>query len=131
MSDYFRWSIGHDAPMFLELADTDGSGLTGATPKIAIRRHKNLNGSFLDNYYWDGSSSFTVTPTFLTMSEVDSTNTPGLYTYCFSQSLIQEERIYNAYFKHEDTPLGFTQETHYFAVTGSAGDVVVYESEPE
>jgi len=66
------------------------------------------------------------------MSEIDPANSPGLYSYCFSQSLIQEEIVYTAYFKHDYNPFGFITETHSFisSISGS-GDIRVYESEPE
>jgi len=126
---YYSWDTRDDATLFLEVVQADGSGLTGSTPKVAIKRIKELSGNFLDNYYWN-SASFVSTPTFLTMSQVDSVNNPGLYTYCFSQSLIALERVYSVYYKHEVAPIGFSSETHFF-VNSVSGSIKVYETEPE
>jgi hypothetical protein len=126
---YFEWDTNSDVPLFLELVNAAGAGVTGATPVVAIKRIKQVSGSYLDGYYWN-SASFVATPTFLTMSQVDSTNNPGLYTYCFSQSLVRAENIYNVYFKNDGVPVGFNTETHYF-VNEISGSVKIYESEPE
>ena len=127
---YYKWSIANDVVLNLQLVDTDGTGLTGAAPLVSVRRLKSLNGVILDGYYWN-SASFVSTPTFLSMSEYDATNTAGLYTYTFSQSLEQNEYIYSIYYQHDTDPVGFDFETHYFVntLTGS-GDVSIYESEP-
>lgn len=127
---YIRWPLASDIDLFLSLGEIDGSPLTGSAPLVSIRRYSNISGN-LDNYYWDGSSSFTATPTFLSMSEVDATNSPGLYTYKFEQSSIQQEIHYNVYYKN-DNPVGFSVENHI--VTNSVTDVSdlrVYESEPD
>jgi hypothetical protein len=130
MPGYNKWSISQDIPLFLEIASADGSGATGASPSVAVKRYKSINNGFLDGYYWDGVG-FSASISFLPLAEVDSTNYPGLYTYCFSQSLVQTETVYNVYYKNTTVPVGFTQETHIVAITGSAGDVRLYESEPE
>jgi hypothetical protein len=126
---YFRWSVENDVSLFLELVNSDGTGVSGSDPQVMIRRYRNVNGSLLDNYYWDGSG-FTATPTSASMSEVDATNQPGLYVYEFQQSLVQSGTLYNVHYFNNSNPFGFTTERHYFAVTGSSGDVKVYESEP-
>lgn len=128
---YYRWSIGSDVPLFLELRKGDGTGLTGSDPQVMIRRYKNVEGSPLDGNYWDGTNSFTTVPTSHSMAQVDATNNPGLYVYTFSQSLIQSGTVYNVYYKHNANPVGFTTERHWFATTGSSGDVKVYESEAD
>jgi hypothetical protein len=131
MGTYHRWTLGNDISLFLSVVKSDGAGLTGSAPVVAIRRFRELNGSLLDNYYWN-SASFVDTPTFLSMSEVDATNYPGVYVYHFSQSLIQQEHVYNVYYRHDAEPEGFDQEIHYVVTaTSGSGDVKVYESEPE
>ena len=125
---YYRWSVGSDISLFLELVKSDGTGLTGSDPTAMIRRHRAADSNqFLDNYYWNGTS-FTSTPTSASMVEIDSTNQPGIYTYCFSQSLIQSGTAYNVTYKHNSDPVGFSTEIHYFTLSGS-GDLTVYESE--
>jgi hypothetical protein len=127
---YHRWPLGNDVSLFLNLADGAGSGVTGAAPLVSIQRYRELNGALLDGYYWN-SASFVDTITFLSMSEVDSTNYPGLYVYHFSQSMVQQEHVYNVYYKNTVSPVGFDQEVHYFVTaTSGSGDVKLYESEP-
>jgi hypothetical protein len=126
---YYRWSIGSDISLFLELAKGNGTGLTGSDPQVMIRRYRTVDSNtLLDNYYWTGTA-FSATPTSHSMSEVDATNNPGLYVYHFSQSLIQSSSIYNVYYKHNSSPLGMMTERHYFVLSGSDGDIKVYESE--
>ena len=125
---YYRWGIGSDVSLFLDLVRSDGVGLTGSDPQVMIRRYRSVDGGFLDNYYWDGSS-FVSTPTSASMTQVDQTNQPGVYVYAFSQSLIQSGTVYNVMYKHNSTPLGFVNEYHYFVMTGSDGTIKVYESE--
>lgn len=125
---FYRWSIGSDISLFLEIASSNGSGLAGSDPQVMIRRYRTVDSNqFLDNYYWNGTG-FTATPTSASMIEVDSSNQPGVYQYCFSQSLIQSGTIYNVMYKHNRDPVGFSTEIHYFNLSGS-GDVTVYESE--
>lgn len=126
---YTKWDTTQDALLTLELVGSDGLGLTGSLVKTAIKRVKNLSGSFLDGYYWTGSS-FSSTPTFLTMSEPDSTNFPGIYQYCFSQSLERNEYIYHVYFKSEGTVAGIDFETHMFE-NKLSGSIKIYEQEAE
>lgn len=126
---YFRWPIGSDVSLFLEVVKADGTGLTGSDPQVTIRRYRNADGTgFLDNYFWNGSG-FTATPTSASMVEVDPTNQPGVYVYAFSQSLVQSASLYNVFYKHNRDPIGFSSERHYFTLSGSSGDVKVYESE--
>jgi hypothetical protein len=107
---HFRWPTNEDIPLFLELA-VEGDPVTGATPVVAIRRYKEINGTLLDGYYWDGAA-FTSTPTWHSMGEVDDVNNPGQYTYLFEQSLVGLEIQYVAYYKNTTPPSGFATETH-------------------
>ncbi len=128
---YFKWSIGADISLFLEIVKGNGVGLTGSDPCIMIRRFRSVDGnSFLDNYFWDGST-FGATAVSHSMTQVDATNQPGLYTYCFSQSLVQSGTVYNVHYIHNSDPVGFSTERHYFTTSGSSGDITLYESEPE
>ena len=119
---YYKWRVEHDVNLFLQLFETSGSdqvGSTGKTPEVAIRRHRLLDGTSLDDYYWDGAI-FTATPTWLLMSELDATNTPGLYTYFFEQTLIDVEQVLLIYFRNTATPVGFAIEEHTFSKEGAA-----------
>lgn len=131
MSD-FRWRTSEDATFYLSLAETDGkTPVTGSDPIISVRRHRDLAGNLLDNYYWDNTSSFTASAEFHSMTEIDSTNSPGLYSYFFNQSLAAQPYIYNIYFS---SSLGFAIETHVFeegVLQIFSGDLVLYESEPD
>jgi hypothetical protein len=108
---YIRWPSNRDIPLTLTLAYSNGTPATGKTPQVSIRRYGQLDGTVLDNYYWDGSS-FVVTPTWLDMTELDDTNSPGTYVYDFGQKLIGLERLYHIYYRHTVSPVGFAFETH-------------------
>ena len=113
MSDYFKWKTTQDAVLGLELASANGTGLTGSDPRVSIRRKRDVYGSILDNFYWDGSGSFTGAVIFHDMIEVDATGSPGFYTYHFSQSMVAEEYIYNVYYT---SSLGYDVESHVFEI---------------
>lgn len=108
---YIRWPSNRDLPLTLTLANANGTAATGKIPQVSIRRYSNLDGSSLDNYYWDGAA-FVATPTWLDMSEIDNINSPGAYVYLFEQTLIGIERNYQVYFQHTVTPIGFAFENH-------------------
>jgi hypothetical protein len=46
------------------------------------------------------------------MTEIDDTNSPGVYVYDFEQMLVGLERIYQVYYRHTLSPVGFAFETH-------------------
>jgi hypothetical protein len=127
-----RWPLEHDLYLFLELVNSDGTGKTGETPQVAIKKVTDIDGTPIPNQrYWSNSGSLTGAVTFNDMSEEDSANLPGLYSYIFSQSLLgQQDAVYMAYFS---SSLGFTTEKHYFSVTGSLAELSAtfrfYESE--
>lgn len=128
---YYRWSTGNDVALILDIVKADGTGLTGSDPQVMIRRYKSVNGGFLDNFYWNGST-FVSTPTSASMTQIDPINQPGQYVYTFSQSLVAAENMYSVLYKHNSTPQGFASEYHFFLSSSSGGDGVtvnVYESE--
>jgi len=129
-SSYDRHPLVNDLPLFLTIVDNAGEGVTGADPTVSIRRYQKVNGDSLDNYYWTGTA-FTATATLLDLTEVDATNSPGLYVYNFEQSDIQEEYIYNMYFQNLTVPTGIFIETHAFLSEATVESVRVYESEPQ
>lgn len=109
--EYIRWPADADIPLMLSLADTNGAGATGKTPQVSIRRSRETHGAPLDNFYWDGAT-FTATPFWHTLAEVDAIGSPGLYSYLFEQSLIGLENTYTVYYRHLVDPYGFAIETH-------------------
>lgn len=122
MNVYYKWALTQDVPLFLHLIDPiSGLGSTGKTPQVAIRRHKQPGGGDLDDYYYDGAGSFTVTPTYLNMVELDATNYPGIYTYQFAQSAIAVATVYLTYYRHLVAPIGDTYEEHTFSNEGEIG----------
>lgn len=131
MSD-FRWKTTEDATFYLQLAQLDGvTPLTGSSPTVSVRRHSDLGGNLLDNFFYDNSGSFSASADFHTMTEVDSTNSPGLYAYQFGQSSIAIPTIYNVYFSSSS---GFAVESHLFEdanIQIFSGNVALYESEPD
>jgi hypothetical protein len=104
-----------DVTVFLQLTDPLSlDPVTGATPEVQIRRHRNSQtGAALDNWYWNGTT-FVATPIWLSMAELDAVNSPGLYTYFLEQSLVGANMVCLAYFRHTADPEGFDVEEHIF-----------------
>lgn len=111
--DYYRWSTTRDVNLILKLVNTSGNGVTGATPEVSIRKHRDGNGVILDNYYWNGST-FQSGVNWINMTEFDATNFPGVYYYYFVQSSIAVPMTYLVYYRHTSTPIGFDLEEHMF-----------------
>jgi len=111
--EVMRWPTSSDINVRLQLVAGDGTAVSGKSPEVAIRRFRETYGAMLDLYYWDGAS-FTNTPTFHTMTELDATGTPGIYTYEFEQTLIGLQHTYLVYFRHTSDPVGFAFEQHIF-----------------
>jgi hypothetical protein len=111
----FRHGRYADAVVFLQLTDPlTLDPVTGKTPEVQIRRHRDSQtGGALDGWYWNGAT-FISTPTWLPMAEFDATNSPGLYTYLFLQSLVQANMACWSYFRHTAAPEGFDIEQHIF-----------------
>jgi len=114
-SSYYRWGLSSDVPLFLQLTENNGSGSTGKSPEVAIRRHRTTAGVLLDNNYYDGAGGFTAIVTWLALSEFDSVNNPGLYLYQFDQSSVGVDTIYTVYFRNTSAPIGFAVEEHVFS----------------
>jgi hypothetical protein len=112
---YYRWGLNSDVPLFLQLISPSGGGATGLSPTVAIRRHRTTAGVLLDGNYYDGAGGFTATPTFLSMTEFDAVNNPGLYLRQFDQSVVGVDTIYLCYFQHLVSPIGFAIEEHIFS----------------
>ncbi len=89
----------------------EGSGVTGQTPSIIINKTS-------DNTYFTGSG-FSGTVVQLPMTEVDSVNQPGLYTYTFDQSIDNTEQNYNLYFSNTGTYAGNTVDSILYSNTGA------------
>jgi hypothetical protein len=112
---YIRWPSDAKIPMTLSIVDALGNGVTGASPEVSIRRHRETHGAELDNFYWDGSDTsggFTATPTWLLMHEIDAVNSPGLYEYVFNQNVVGLEWVYLVYYRNLTDPTGFSVEEH-------------------
>lgn len=73
-----RVQTGEKDRIYVQAVDATGAGVTGATITVSIRRQS-------DGYYWSGTG-YTTTYTALTMSQLDSTNLPGVYYYDFTPS---------------------------------------------
>lgn len=115
-----------DATVFLQLTDPLSlDPVTGATPEVQIRRHRDSQtGAALDNWYWDGST-FVPSPVWLSMAEFDATNSPGLYLYHFEQSLLGANIVCLMYFRNTADPEGFDIEEHIFT-----DEVTIYSGTP-
>lgn len=111
----FRHGRNSDADLFLTLTDPlTLDPVTGATPEVQIRRHRDSQtGAALDDWYWNGTT-FVASPVWLSMAEFDATNSPGLYTYLFEQSLAGANMVCLVYFRNTATPEGFDVEEHIF-----------------
>src|SRR5512133_1499818 len=65
----------NDANLFTLQITQDNVGVTGQTPTISIKR-----GGGSPNFYWN-DGTWDSSPHLIAMTEFDSTNFPGLYTY--------------------------------------------------
>ena len=110
--EYVSWPTDAKISLFLQLANSSGIGVTGATPEVVIRRYRETAGGALDNYFWDGAGGFQAAANWITMSEYDAVNNPGLYTYLFEQDLVGLEYIYLIHYRHTASPVGFAVEEH-------------------
>ena len=108
---HFRWATDADIPLLLEIEDENNAPVTGATPTVSIQRIKEVDGVNLDGYYWDGAA-FVAVVTKLPMTEVDATNSAGVYRYDFQQSLVGLQYQYLMRFENPNPPYGFANETH-------------------
>lgn len=113
MPSYYKWATDKDITLKLDLREPDQSGSTGKSPEVSIRRHRSIAGVALDNYWWNGTT-FQNTASWITMSEFDATNNPGLYLYFFEQSNVGVEQIYLVRYRHTSSPTGFDDEVHIF-----------------
>lgn len=119
------WNTGDDITVDLFVADPDtGQALTGQSGYITLTIEKRSSGRF-----WNGSS-YVVSLYNLSMSEVDATNSPGLYRYVLDGTAGNAEA--DQYFMHANisnspTIEGDDYSTH---VSRDAATVNVYESEP-
>lgn len=109
--EYIRWPTTADIPLVLSLVEPSGSGAVGKHPQVSIRRYQETHGVPLDNYYWNGVS-FVPGPFWHDLIEIDSANSPGMYSYLFEQTKVGLEIIYVVYYRHEVSPVGFAAETH-------------------
>ena len=111
MSDSPRlWNIGENIVIDLFVGDPNtGNGLTGQTAYITLTIEKASIGM-----YWNGSS-YSASISSLTMTEVDSTNYPGLYRYTLSGSVgnVTADKYYiHANVSNSPTVEGDSYETH-------------------
>ena len=118
------WDIGEAIPFELFVADpSDGSGITGQVANITFTIQR-----FSDNKFWTGSA-FSSTLTTLTVTEVDSTNQQGRYTFTLPASANNQADKYIAHAIVDNPPLIDGAE-NYELHTSRDLDLRVYESEP-
>lgn len=126
MASYYHHDIGDDLTLWLRLHNpSTGAPVTGASPTVSIRRHREArDGPALDDWYWNGSI-FVAADTPLAMSEY--AGSPGVYLYRFEQSLVGLPIVYLMRFESATAPaVGFANEEHIF----DRRDVIVVEAEP-
>lgn len=111
--EIYRWPTHADVSLRLLLLNGDGTAATGLAPTVQIRRERELYGSTLDLYWWDGAG-FVDTVQKLGMTEWDATNHPGWYRYQFPQSSLGLRQQYLVFFEHTVAPVGSASETHLF-----------------
>jgi hypothetical protein len=95
-----------------------GSGITGLTPTIQIKR-------FGASQYWDGSN-WDSSPSIFNMVEVDSVNLPGLYIYDFSTGITPIDITVDSKYlvKIEDLSIPLTEYILASYSIGSVSDVI-------
>ena len=119
------WNISEDILVDLFVGDPNtGLGLTGQSGFITLTIEKRSTSLF-----WNASAFISATPVSLTMTEVSSTNSPGLYRFVLSGTTGNTEAavyLMHASVNNAPTVEGDTYEIHVSRNT----DVRVYESEP-
>jgi len=80
-----RVQQGETVDIYVTALDSAGAGETGATIDLSIRRED-------DNTFWNGT--IWTTYTTVTMTEVDATNLPGLYSYNLSAAPSADTVLY-------------------------------------
>lgn len=119
------WNVDDDIIIDLFVTDPNtGQGLTGQSSFITLTIEKKSNGRF-----WNGSS-YVVSLYNLSMTEVDSTNSPGLYRYTLDGSTGNAEA--EQYFVHANinNPPTVEGDDYSIHVSREVTSVNVYESEP-
>ena len=104
-----------------------GDGYTGQTSYITLKIRRTV-----DDYYWSGSNWVTAVST-LTVTELDSTNSPGHYVYILPKTANTQARTYIAHANIDNPPTvtGDSYEIHISqAPYATAADLRLYESEP-
>jgi hypothetical protein len=102
--------VGENTRMRFLLLTSIGTGLTGQTPTVLIKRRS-------DSEYWN-NATFQGAPILLAMTEEDPVNLPGSYFYDFNQTTAgasQDEYLVN----YVNSAPGFTatdQEQHIYSV---------------
>lgn len=117
------WSTGDDIIIDLFVGDpSTGLGLTGQSGFITLTIEKRSTGKF-----WNGSTY--VASATLSMTEVDSSNSPGLYRYVLDSSgnLSEEQFFVHASISNPPTIEGDDYSIH---ITKDVTTVNLYESEP-
>jgi len=118
------WNIAEDIIIDLFVADpSTGLGVDGLAGSITLTIEKASTGRF-----WSGSA-YVVSLTSLTMTEVDSTNSPGLYRYTLDGATGNAEA--DKYYTHANVSSAPTVEGDSYSIHLSRDtDVKTYESEP-
>jgi hypothetical protein len=118
------WDIGEDIIIDLAVADPiTGNGLTGQAGFITLTIEKRSLGRF-----WNGAL-YVASPFSLSMTEVDSTNSPGLYRYVLDGTTGNVE--VDQYFAHANVSNFPTVEGDDYSIHAVRdAQVKVYESEP-
>ena len=110
--------LGYSLTLELMLQSSSGTGSTGQAPTVAFRRVS-------DGYYLDftgltfKASGWTTRQQ--TLTEVSSTNAPGLYQYVLGSTVVGTEGDYVAEYSNTGAPAGVTLELWSFANTIPAG----------
>jgi len=118
------WNIGENITIDLFVGDPNtGLGLTGQASFITLTIEKSSISQF-----WNGTQ-YVASLFSLTMTEVDSTNSPGLYRFTLSGSVgnVTADRYFvHAKINNPPTVQGDSYSIHISRDT----EVRVYESEP-
>lgn len=118
------WGIGEDLIFDLFVGDPNtGLGLPGKVSVVTLTIEKRSNSLF-----WNGTAFVSATPVSLSMTEVDSTNSPGLYRYVVAaaSNLVVEQYFVHANVSDSPTVEGDDYSTHIVKNT----ELQIYESEP-
>ncbi len=122
---FVNWNIGENITVRLFVGDpSTGNGLTGQLSYINLNIHRAS-----DTKYWNGTT-WQVGAYDLDMTELDSTNQPGVYTYILSGSTGNTRKDTYIAYATVNNPGVIDNQQNFEVHVSKDNTIRVYESEP-